>query len=236
MDEGKAEASKPRPLKVLIAVPTNGMVQAGFSWSLARAMAFFATAPYDGEKQVELTMVKGSNLAQNRTILVSRAFQIGATHILWVDSDMKFPEDAIPALLNRNRLVVAVNYPTKEIEARPTAYAENDDYVGPVWSGDLAEGVADVKRCGMGLMLCDTRIFDAIELPYFQFVPQPPDFITTDGEDYFFCDKLGAAGIKIAIDHDLSKRCAHIGDFEYTNSMSKQAEVTKQELYRGLDK
>lgn len=231
-----AEAvEKPRDLNVLICVPCHDRVLPGFAYSLARAMAYFGAMPYDGKKNVDVTFVKSSNLAESRTRLVSRAYQLEATHIVWIDSDMKFPEDAIPTLLNRAVPVVAINYPTKEIEARPTAYADDDNYVGPVWSGDNATGLVEVSHCGMGLMLTDIRVFEAIDAPYFHFEPQAPDFIHTATEDVYLCRKLREKGIKIHIDHDLSKRCAHVGDFEYTNSFAKQAEQTKQTLYRGLE-
>lgn len=233
LDVSKAE--KPRDLSILICCPVHDRCTPGFAYSISRAMAFFAAMPYDGKKNVDVTMVKSSNLAEGRTRLVSRAFQLEATHILWVDSDMKFPEDAIPALLNRAVPVIGVNYPTKEIEARPTAYADNDDYVGPVWSGDNAEGIAEVSHCGMGLMLTDVRVFEALELPYFSFEAQAPDFIHTATEDVYFCRKLKEKDIKVYIDHDLSKRCAHVGDFEYTNKFATQAEQTKQTLYRALE-
>lgn len=230
-----APAEKPRDLNILICVPALDSIKTGCAYSIARALAFFAAMPYEGKKNVDVTFVKSSNLAESRTILVSRAFQLEATHILWVDSDMKFPEDAIPALLNHALPVVAVNYPTKDIEARPTAYADGDDYVGPVWSGDNSTGLCEVEHCGMGLMLVDVRVFEAIDLPYFHFEPQAPDFIHTATEDVYFCRKIAEKGIKVYIDHDLSKRCAHIGDFEYTNFLAKQAEQTKQTLYRSLE-
>jgi len=236
MTEGTAPAEKPRDLNVLICVPAHDRVNPGFAWSLARAMTFFATMPYDGNKKVDVTVVKSSNLAESRTILVSRAFTLGATHILWADTDMKFPEDAIPALLNRSVPVVGVNYPTKDLVPRPTAYADNDDYIGPIWTGDNSEGLVEASHCGMGLLLTDTRVFENMELPYFHFEPQGPDFIHTATEDVYFCRKARELGVKIYIDHDLSKRCAHLGDFEYTNNMAKQAEIVKQEAYRELDK
>lgn len=226
---------KPRPLNVLICIPSHGLVEAGFAYSLARAMSFFATLPYDGEKKVDVTIVKSSNLPEGRTMLVSRATALDATHILWLDTDMKFPADIIPALLNHNLPVVAVNYPTKEIEARPTAYADNDKYVGPVWTTEKTTGLAEVAHCGMGAMLTDIRVFDALDLPYFSFEPAPPDFIHHVTEDVYFCRKLRKAGFSIFIDHDVSKKCAHVGSFEYTNNLAKEAEIVKQALYRELD-
>lgn len=226
---------KPRPLNILICVPCMDAVSSGFAYSLARAMSFFATLPYDGEKKVDVTFVKSSNLAESRTRLVSRAMSLEASHILWLDSDMKFPPDVIPTLLNHNVPVVGVNYPTKEIEARPTAYADNDTYTGPVWTTEKTEGLAEVSHCGMGVMLTDVRVFEALDLPYFHFEPAAPDFVHTTGEDVYFCRKLREKGFTLYIDHDVSKKCAHIGSYEYTAFHAKTAEEVKQALYRELD-
>lgn len=226
---------KPRPLNVLICVPTIGQVESGFAYSLTRAMSFFTALPYEGEKKVDVTFVKSSNLAESRTRLVSRAFMLEASHIMWFDSDMKFPPDIIPALLNHNVPVVAVNYSTKEDEARPTAYADNDVYTGPVWTTEKETGIAEVSHCGMGAMLTDIKVFENLELPYFHFEPAPPDFVHTTGEDVFFCRKVRAAGMPIYIDHDVSKKCAHIGTREYLTLHAQISEEVKQALYREME-
>ena len=54
------------------------------------------------------------------------------------------------------------------------------------------------------------------------------------GETVGFCRRLGEAGIPVHIDHDLSKQLAHIGEFEFSNFLAREAEVVKQALYRDL--
>jgi hypothetical protein len=225
---------KPRALNILICVPVLGDCAPGFAWSLARAMAHFVALPYAGEKKVDVTFVKSANLPEGRTRLVARAYELEASHILWLDSDMKFPADTITRLVNRNLAVVGANYPTKEMEARPTAYADDEDYVGPVWSGLRAEGVQRVAHCGMGVLLTDMRVFDALPPPFFAFEPQGPDFVKQLSETAYFCRKLGEAGIPVHIDHELSREVAHIGAFEYTNFLAREAETVKQAMYRDL--
>jgi len=225
---------KPRDLKILICVPSHGDCKTGFLHSAVRAAIHFSSLAYDGKKEVDITIVKGSLLPQVRAMLVARAYDYNATHILWVDTDMKFPPDTITRLLNHNVAVVAANYPRKNLEARPTAYADGDDYVGPVWTGENSTGLQEVAVAGFGVMLTDMRVFDALELPFFAILPQPPDNVKHVGEDVYFCRKLHDAGIPVHIDHDLSKQVGHIGEFEYTNYLSKEAEVVKQALYRDL--
>lgn len=232
---GPETSEKPRGLKILLAMPCHGSPTTGCVVSVARAMTHFASLHYDGDKTVDLTVVKSSILPEGRTRLVSRAYELEATHILWVDSDMKFPPDTITRLLNHNKPVVAANYPRKNFtEPRPTAYADNPEYVGPVWSGSLASGLQQVQVAGMGLMLTDLKVFDELSPPFFKFDPLPPDFIKQSGEDVWFCQLLHKAGIPVFIDHDLSKEVAHIGEFEFTNMLAKEAEVVKQALYHDL--
>lgn len=218
----------------MIAVPSHGDVKLGCTVSIARCMSHFAAMQYDGKKMVQICAIKSAMLPQARRRLVSQAYLMEATHILWVDSDMKFPADALARLLNHNLAVVGVNYPQKTIDAKPTAYADTEDFVGPVFSGERASGIQQVSIIGLGLVLTDLRVFDAVKMPIFQFEPQPPDYIADSGEDAYFCKLLHEAGIPVHIDHDLSKEVAHIGEFEYTNFLSKEAEIVKQAMYRDL--
>lgn len=233
-EPGPVASEKTRPLRVVVCVPVEGHCEIGFTWALARATAHFAALPYEGEKEIQIAMVEGSILPEMRRRLVSQAMSINATHILWLDSDMKFPPDVIARLLNHDVAVVAANYPRKNVEARPTAYLSSKEYTGPIWTTENSEGLQQVTVAGMGVMLTDMRIFDAIPLPFFQFTPQPPDYVRDQGEDVFFCKALHDAGIPVHIDHDLSKHVAHIGKFEYTNFLAKESEAVKQALYRDL--
>lgn len=228
-------SKKPAPLSILICTPCLGDPKTGMAWSVARAMAYFMSLPYAGEKSIDWEIVKGSILPEVRTRLVSQAVARGATHILWWDADIKAPKDAVTQLYNHGLPVVGANYPTKEMISRPTAYADNDSYVGPLWTTAKDEGVVEVAHMGMGLMLCDVRVFDMIDLPFFNFEPLAPDFVKHVGEDVYFCRKLREKGMSLFVDHKLSQQVAHIGDFEYTNWFAETAEQTKQKLYRDGD-
>lgn len=229
-----AEQEKLRDLHVLICVPALDSVKTGFFWSAANAMSFFNGTKYEGSKKVGLEVCKSSNLAENRARLVARAFENNATHVLFLDSDMKFPADTILRLLNHNAYIVAVNYPTKEFHPRPTAYVDNDSYTGPLFTKDGDTGLVEVASCGFGCMLIDIRVFEKLDLPHFAFVPMPPEFVATKTEDVYFCQKATAAGFPILIDQELSCQVSHIGDFEYTNFLAHEAQVVHQALYRDL--
>lgn len=230
------EETKPavRPITVVICTPCHGEVKTGMAWSVANAMAHFLMVPYEAELRCAWEIMGGSNLAQQRQQLVSRAMQLQATHVLFWDSDIKAPADLIPRMLNHSKPIVCANYPTKELVSRPTVYLDGDERTGPLWTkaGD-DELVGDVARAGTGLMLIDTETFYRIELPWFHFKPREPDFVHIGGEDHYFCDKVRAVGIPIFCDQAISNEVAHIGNFEYTNEWAIRAEEARQAIYNG---
>lgn len=224
----------PDPLRVLVGVPSHGHCPIGFTTSLARAMTYFQSLPYGAEKTIDVFACQGSLLPDVRTRIVSKAFEMNATHLIWADSDMLFPPDAFPQLLNHNKPVVGVNYAQKTMEARPTAFVDGDEYTGPLWTKDENKGLVEVAHCGFGLMVNDMRIFETIDLPYFVFEPAAPTNVIQMAEDVYFCRKLRQAGLKIYVDQSLSQNIGHIGEFVYTHDMANAAKTIKLKQYRDL--
>lgn len=236
MTEGTEPAANPG-LRILVCTPVYGdTVKRGYAHSLAQAMAFFAQAKGDVDKFVDVAMVYSSNLIENRHMLVSRAFQFEATHMLFWDADIKAPADAIVRLVNHHQPIVAINYAKKEPEARPTAYIDSESYVGPCFTQEHHTGLQQVTSCGFGLMLIRMDVLQKLDMPLFQFTQCGQDNAKTETEDVFFCHKAHDAGFPVLIDHDLSKRCAHLGDWEYTCAMSDIGQAAKQHIYHQMDK
>lgn len=222
-------------LNILVCTPVYGdTVKRGYAHSLAQAMAFFAQVKSDVPKHIDVQMVYSSNLIENRHILASRAFQFQATHMLFWDADIRVPPDAIVRLVNHHLPIVAINYAKKEVEARPTAFIESDDYIGPCFTQKQHTGLQAVSSCGFGFMLIETPVLQKMGMPLFQFTQCGQDGALTETEDVYFCRKARECGFDIVIDHDLSKQCGHIGDWEYTTQMSDLAQAAKQQTYRAM--
>ena len=233
--EASPETVEAGGIRILVCTPVHGdNVKRGYAHSSQQAMAFFAQAKSDVDKYIDSCMVYSSDLVTNRHMLVSKAFQFEATHMLFWDDDVKVPPDAIVRLVNHGLPIVAINYPKKEISAPPTAFIDTDEYVGPCFTQKHHTGLQAVSSCGFGFMLIRMDVLQAMKTPLFQFTQEGPEGIKTETEDVFFCRKAREAGFDIVIDHDLSKRCAHIGDWEYTVHMSDIAQAAKQQIYRGM--
>ena len=91
--------------KVLVAVPSQSTWEADFGMSLVALVASSVNPPanYD-ELSLGVDNTKGSILPQIRERLVLKALEMEATHILFLDSDMVFPNWTLHRLLEAANL------------------------------------------------------------------------------------------------------------------------------------
>lgn len=192
--------------KVMIAVPCGDMVHAQFAQDLALLMGY--TTFVRPQMEVSLYVLRGTYLPRARAALVNKAIETQATHIFWLDSDMRFPKDALIRLLLHDKHVVGVNYPTRIPPILPTAHDEQRE---PLWS---SEGLVESSAAGMGCMLTRTEVFEKMGKPYFA-LGYSKDADDYSGEDYFFCQKARQSGFAIWIDGVMSEEVQHLGTFAF---------------------
>ena len=191
---------------VAVCVPSRDMVHSGFAFDLCRAVA-------KAECDISLLNVQGTLIVNQRTSLAQSAIEMGATHVLYLDDDMRFPSDTIDRLLAHDKDVVAVNYPTRKFPIQPVAFADDKSH-NRVFTNPDSTGLEKVAAVGMGVMLVKTDVFVKIGMPYFM-IGYSPATAQYTGEDVYFCRKARAAGVDIYIDHDLSKEVKHTGAIEF---------------------
>ena len=135
----------------------------------------------------------------------------GATHILWLDADMCFPPDTLKRLLARKVPIVGANYRRRVPPHQFTAATGHRKNLREVETTEQSTGLESVNRLGFGVTLIESRVFQKITKPWFQFTYEQGQH---GGEDEFFCRKANRAGFQPHVDHDLSKQVRHIGTFE----------------------
>lgn len=166
---------------------------------------------------------RGSILPQLRQQLVETAMarEPGVTHFFLVDSDQTFPPETIAALLRHNVPFVALNVPTKQRAATPTARRRVGGKWEVVYSTPTSPRLGEVDRIGLGIALVRADVFARLERPWFgiRWCEEIQDF---EGEDWWFCRRLTDAGVPILIDHRLSLQIGHIGPWEYTHNDVKR--------------
>ncbi len=223
---------KPEGVNLAICIPSLGTWDAGFSLSLLH-MVLTLQQPYEDAPPVlqsSVHHVVGSILPRSREKLVMQALSKGATHILFLDSDMTFPAWIAHCLLARQRMVIAANCATKKVPSTPTARVKGPTLQGlPVYTHpdvvNESNVVQEVWRVGTGVMLIDARVFKQLAHPWFdtRWEPTLKDHV---GEDWVFCEKLEALKIPIYVDHQVSAEIGHVGQMEYDHTL---VELPKQE-------
>ncbi len=152
-----------------------------------------------------------SVLPNSRNLLAVRALEMGATHILWIDSDMEFPPDMLLRFARHDLPIIASNCMARRSPYMITARdADNNQ----IHTTQESTGVEKVSRLGFGVVWTAAQVFREIEMPYFE-LHWLPDKHVFGGEDFAFCDKAKAAGFELHIDHDISKEVKHMGLFGY---------------------
>lgn len=188
-------------MKLAIAVPALDHVSAYFANDLAQLYAATCAAI----PQVTLAMMVGTFVHQAREKLLHDMVEIWeATHILWLDADMRFPANTALRLLRHDKEIVAANYVSRTARPRPTAMRN-----GKPVSSTNAYGLELVDHVGMGVFLMHTSVNQDLPRPRFWYSTM------TETEDVYFCNLLRKYGHEIWIDHDLSKEVGHMGQYLY---------------------
>ena len=151
------------------------------------------------------------SICKNRNEAVLKAKENGATWMLFLDSDMTFPQDIIMRLLSHQEPIVAGMYWHQSPPHMPVIY-KRDEEKGRYHYTHFIEyprsGLFEVDLTGMGCMLVKMEVFDNIELPYFDYRSTRDDGIKDVTEDVVFHEKVLEAGYKVLIDPTI--KCGHI--------------------------
>lgn len=210
--DAQGNAAKPTPV-LAVCVPAGDRCATMFTYDLVRMLLF--TQICRPELRMLLFINKGTIIPEQRHLLVREALKEEAvTHILWIDSDMRFPKDAALRLLGHGKPVVACNYATRRQPCQPVAGLPGDGK-SLLFSASTDTELEAVKWCGMGFMLVEADFYRNNPAPWFAvgFSRNEDGYA---GEDVFFCDFVQRAGLEVLIDPVLSRQIAHCGEFEFT--------------------
>lgn len=193
----KAEA------KVVIALPCTDIVRAYTAQSIAGAVIGA------GGLVIDCVMRRSCEIASSRTWLINEAIRLGATHALFVDADMLFPDDTIPRLLAHDKDIVGVHYNKRqfplELVSKPLTEASDTE-------------LYQASHAGTGLMLIDLKIFEKEwvdpatnrKVPWFNFGRDSQGQLAL-GEDAWFCLTARDNGFETWIDPTI--KVGHVGEY-----------------------
>lgn len=192
-------------MRLVIGGPTLAAVPAAFAVDLANLYAYTQQAT---RMAADLRFVQSTYVHVGREAVLDAALRIDATHVLWLDTDMRVPADTALRLAAHDLAVVGCNCVMKTPDVRFTAQRGGQ----VIRTGPRSTGLEAVDSVGMAVLLMRADVVVGLPRPWFRHGYEAGQDI---GEDILFCRSLRAAGQDIWIDHDLSKEIGHIGQHTY---------------------
>jgi hypothetical protein len=195
-------------MKLAIGGPTRDLVPAKFAVSAAHLFAYTRERGPWG-KNVTMDWIESTYIHVGRELFLEAAIKQGASHVFWLDTDMRLPRETIVLLAMHDQPVVACNYVVRQPSRLFTA--RRGDVRIPTTADST--GLEAVEYCGMGAMLMRTSVVESLGRPWFR---HGLNELGGDiGEDVMFCRGIAAAGYAVLIDHDVSRLVEHIGTYAY---------------------
>lgn len=191
-------------MRLVVALPCYDSITRETALSLAMLSFRIGQDPPPGIDFFGIEWRSSSNLPESRHDLAVRALKKHkATHVLWIDSDMDFPQDALHRLLAHDLEIVGCNYPRR---VHPHISSATDVDKKPFHPSCI--GLSQAGVIGFGLLLMRTTVFERqYDMPLFAHHDEE-GYCT---EDVTFCKKVRAQGHEIWVDHDLSREVRHVG-------------------------
>lgn len=203
--------SETRLPKVVVLIPSSDMFKADMAMSLAGMTAY---SMYGAS--IALINEKSSMITKARNSLVQKALDLGAEWLLFVDSDMAFPADALLRLLSHEKDIVGATY-----AKRVPPYETLGHFLGE--ARQLEGGLIEADFMPGGFMLINADVFRSMTDPtrkqQFWYREDYADEVMS--EDYVFCRSARAAGYQIWCDLDLTAQITHIGEQHVTCNPTK---------------
>lgn len=186
---------------VVICTPSRGEVRAEYTSDLVELIRQNPTVRYASALGCYV-----GNLRQN---LAETVLSCGASHLLFIDSDMRFPVSTVKRLLKADRPVMGANCRIRTANGTTARRLVNG--VWQMVDSANSTGYEEVDVLGFGVTLINMKVFQKLERPWFA-MPWDSQSNNYVGEDVYFSFKARDAGFGIWIDHDLSREIGHIGN------------------------
>ena len=167
-----------------------------------------------------------------RNLIVSKALELNCTHVLFIDDDMIFPQDAAIRLLEHDRDIVCGLAFQRKKPHMPCIFRnviDNDEQ--QIYPMEIVkQGLFEIDACGSAFVLIKTDVFRKLEEPWYVWGDKTLGVYVDKGglgEDISFSLKAKRAGFEVFCDTDLI--ITHIGDNEEVTDIHYFAHKAKEE-------
>lgn len=194
-----------------IGLPTFEDVKAEFALSLAKMTAVL------GHHGVEMVFChsKATWVAHARNMIVTSALEFGATHLLFIDSDISHPNYIFHRLHSWDKDIVCASYVKKKFPHETVGNAMPAHGDVPLTEKLVpTTGLHEFLGIPLGCALIKTEVFRRMKPPYFRYKIDEVKG-TLGGEDLLWCEDVRALGYKIWVDLALTMEIGHVGSHTY---------------------
>ena len=198
-------------IKIAICMPTREQMHSRCAFSLYNLGKALSQAGIDHG----LFLSPGTLIANQRHELVKAAQEWGATHVMFIDSDIVFRPSHVIELINFNEPIVGAAYSKRLEPVIPTAWHRIDDWNTHVNLKEQTDSHIRVEAMALGFCLIRIDVFDALDLPWFILGFQNGQYT---GEDIEFFRKCKQYNIPVWLDVKVSFEIGHLGLKEFKNA------------------
>lgn len=198
-------------IKIAICMPTREQMHSRCAFSLYNLGKALSQAGIEHG----LFLSPGTLIANQRHELVKAAQEWGATHVMFIDSDIVFRPSHVIELINFDEPIVGAAYSKRLEPVIPTAWHSIDDWNTYVKLHEQTDSHIKVEAMALGFCLIRIDVFDALDLPWFILGFQNGQYT---GEDIEFFRKCKQYNIPVWLDVKISFEIGHLGLKEFKNA------------------
>lgn len=210
--------SNPNLKTLVIGVPNTGHIDYR---TTARLQHFEIPKGY----QLNFSYVANSLVYTAREAMADYVVDSGATHLLFIDSDMTPPPETIVKLLEADKDIISAMIFKRAYPYQPCFYTKcrvvwgkegGKEVCKPIMEGPMEpetwpnDGVFEMEGVGTACTMIKREVFEGMERPWFFPLPNM-------GEDLAFCVKARKAGFKVWTHFGVD--CGHISSFEVNKAV-----------------
>ena len=195
--------------RVMIAVPNLGTMDTRLVMKLLRWQAM----PVNWEQVTIIAPIGHIPHDSARNYCIDQFLQTDDTHILFLDSDVVPPVDALEELLAADKNAISGLYPSEWYDNDDGKIKKRNNVFEDIREdGELIEakgkGVEPIYQCGGGCLLLKRHVVEEkVKAPWFEFHYNERGLMNI-GEDVDFCKKLAKADVELYAHFGV--QCQHV--------------------------
>jgi hypothetical protein len=201
-------------MKLMIATPAySGNVTISYMLSFNKTVMLLAS---QGIEVQPLVTTSGSLLVAERNRIIQAFWDSDCTHLLCIDADLGWAEQAVPAMLKTGKEFIGGCYPARGA-VREFLFRPVKNEFGSIVQNEEYKHLLKMDYIPAGFMLIARSVIEKMRNKFPELYYEPKDkrskeeaaycFFNTEvwngefwGEDYVFCRKAREAGVEIWVD------------------------------------